>query len=58
MPKTLQIEQGTDLDPALKDFLDRVIVPALLREYLADVAEKESVVESNTVSMSPCEATR
>lgn len=58
MAKTLQIKKGMDLDPALKDFIDRVIVPALLREYLADVAEKESEVESNVKSVSLCEATR
>ena len=58
MPKILQIEKGMDLDPALKDFLDRVIVPALLREYIAEVAEKESAVESNTNSVSLCGATR
>jgi hypothetical protein len=56
MPKILQIENS--IDPALKDFIDRVVVPALVREYLADVAGRESKVESNAGSVSTCEATR
>jgi hypothetical protein len=27
---------GARLDPALRTFIDRVIVPALVREYIAD----------------------
>jgi hypothetical protein len=27
---------GAKLDPALRDFVDRVIVPALVREYIAE----------------------
>ena len=31
----LSKKDGSRLDPGLKDFIDRVIVPALVREYLA-----------------------
>ena len=35
----LSKEDGSRLAPRLKDFIDRVIVPALVREYLAQSRE-------------------
>jgi hypothetical protein len=35
----LSKKDGSRLDPRLKDFVDRVIVPALVREYLAQSRE-------------------
>jgi hypothetical protein len=42
MPKTLQIKKVVDLDPALKDFIDRAIVPALVEKYLAEIELAET----------------
>ncbi len=38
--------QLDSLDPALKRWLDDVIVPALVREYLAECQDKNQLVES------------
>ena len=35
----LSKKDGSRIDPRLKDFIDRVIVPALVREYLAQSRE-------------------
>ena len=31
---------GTRLDPALKSWMDNVIIPALVREYLAEIEKR------------------
>jgi len=36
---------GAKLDPWMRDFVDRVIVPALVREYIAENAEPNSLAE-------------
>lgn len=35
------VNDGTHLDPRLKEFIDRVIVPILVKEYLAQSQETE-----------------
>jgi hypothetical protein len=35
----LSSKDGSRLDPRLKDFIDRVVAPALVREYLAQSRE-------------------
>jgi hypothetical protein len=36
-----QIKQSVKLDPALKSWLDNVIIPALLREYLQQLRTED-----------------
>lgn len=36
---------GAKLDPGLRDFVDRVIVPALVREYVAEHGEPIRLAE-------------
>ena len=46
MKKPSEIEElGNKLDPALREWADRVIIPALVREYLAE-QEKKRIAES------------
>ncbi len=33
------------MTPELKDFIDRVIVPILVRDYLSDVAQKKQIAD-------------
>jgi|SRR5437016_3177850 excisionase family DNA binding protein len=42
MPDEFPKSDGSRLDPCLKDWVDRVIVPALVREYLAQSRELET----------------
>jgi hypothetical protein len=37
---------GAKLDPALRDFVDRVIVPALVREYIAEHGTPNQLADS------------
>jgi hypothetical protein len=39
IPRKLSKNDGSRLDPRLKDFIDRVIVPLLVREYLTQSRE-------------------
>jgi hypothetical protein len=41
---------GAKLDPALKEWADRVIIPALAREYFAQVAQRVAVPKPFLVS--------
>ena len=43
---------GRRLDPALKAWLDNVIIPALVREYLAEI-EKQNRLATTGVSELP-----
>jgi hypothetical protein len=41
---------GAKLDPALRGWADRVIIPALAREYLAQGGRKRIALEQGTVA--------
>jgi hypothetical protein len=41
---------GAKLDPVLREFADRVIIPALARKYLAQGESKRIAEHSETVS--------
>ena len=41
---------GAKLDPALREWADRVIIPALAREYLAPGKPKRIAEEQGTVA--------
>jgi hypothetical protein len=43
---------GAKLDPALREWADRVIIPALAREYLAQANSKKIAAERGIVSES------
>lgn len=48
MPTTVQIggrtkRPGAQLDPALKEFLDAVVIPALVKEYLSEHGSENRV---------------
>lgn len=38
---------GKKLDPALKSWLDNVIIPALVREYLAEIEQRNRLATSS-----------
>ena len=39
------MKERTQLSPELKQFIDTVIVPALLKEYLAELASEKSTCQ-------------
>lgn len=49
-----KVSHGKRLDPALKSWLDNVIIPALVREYIADT-EKQNRVAATGRSELPCD---
>jgi hypothetical protein len=50
-------QAGAKLDPALKEFLDVVVIPALVKAYLKEgEAEKRLVIVPNNVRQSGSEA--
>ncbi len=49
---TRPVGLGRRLDPALKSWLDNVIIPALVREYLAEI-EKQNRLATTGVSELP-----
>lgn len=70
MSRSIQIDgmvnrSGTQLDPALKGFLDAVLVPALVKEYLAELEREnrlalvpEGVTESVPLHSASAEGVR
>jgi hypothetical protein len=44
---------GEEIPAALREFIDAVIVPALVREYLANMKSKTVVQPTDAVSHSP-----
>lgn len=49
---TRPVGLGRRLDPALKSWLDNVIIPALVREYLAEI-DKQNRLATTGVSELP-----
>ena len=49
---TRSVGVGKRLDPALKSWLDNVIIPALVREYLAEI-EQQNRLATTGVSELP-----
>ena len=45
-------ESGTGIDPEVKSWIDNVIVPALVREFLEDRAKEDSVLRLKIVAKS------
>ena len=45
-------ESGTGIDPEVKSWIDNVIVPALVREFLEDRAKEDSVLRRKIVAKS------
>jgi hypothetical protein len=45
-------ESGTRIDPEVKSWIDNVIVPALVREFLEDRAKEDSVLRLKIVAKS------
>ena len=70
MPTALQFggrakRAGAQLDPAFREFLDAVVVPALVKEYLSEHAREnrlalipEGVTESATKDSASAEGVR
>ena len=48
-----QLEIETSLEPWLKDFLDRVIIPALLREFTKSVVDSSNSVRAHSLEETP-----
>jgi hypothetical protein len=48
---------GAKIDPALKDWIDHVIVPGLVRQYLAREQQKTIGLKSMVVAHSPAHET-
>jgi len=49
-------QAGTGIDSNLKDFVDRVVVPILVRTFLADPVGKETIA-GTPPSMASCDGT-
>ena len=47
-------EQGRKLDPPLKEFVDRVVVPILVQSYLSELQNEKHIAESAT-TVASCE---
>ena len=45
-------ESGTGIDPEVKSWIDNVIVPALVHEFLEDRAKEDSVLRLKIVAKS------
>lgn len=45
---------GSKIDPALKSWIDRVIVPGLVREFVSRAQEAESLPEPPTSTTPQC----
>jgi len=45
-------ESGTGIDPEVKSWIDNMIVPALVREFLEDRAKEDSVLRLKIVAKS------
>jgi hypothetical protein len=48
-----QLEIEPLLEPWLKDFLDRVIIPALLREFTKSVVDSAGAVRAQSLKETP-----
>ena len=48
---------GAKIEPALRDWIDHVIVPGLVRQYLARDQQKTIGLKSEVVSHSPAHET-
>jgi len=48
-----QLEIDSSLEPWLKDFLDRVIIPALLREFTKSVVDSSGHVRAHSLEETP-----
>ena len=48
-----QLEIEPSLEPWLKDFLDRVIIPALLREFTKSVVDSSDDVRAHSLEETP-----
>jgi len=48
-----QLEIEPSLEPWLKDFLDRVIIPALLRELTKSVVDSSDAVRAHSLEETP-----
>jgi len=58
-------QRGAEIPAALREFIDAVIVPALLKEYLAETDGPNilapgdgGVADSAAMELSPCEVSR
>jgi hypothetical protein len=49
--KTKPVNLGRRLDPALKSWLDHVIIPALVREYMAEIKGQNGLAKPNCVEV-------
>ena len=49
-------ESGTGIDPEVKSWIDNVIVPALVREYLTETQRENSALASETRIVAECGA--
>lgn len=47
MQSSAQIGQERGIDPALKSFIDNCIVPALVKQYLAEFGPQKRIAESD-----------
>jgi hypothetical protein len=45
MMKPRPAPKGSPLTPELKDFIDRVIVPILVRDYLSGIAQERQIAD-------------
>jgi hypothetical protein len=46
IPSGLGRQTGAGIDPKLKAFIDRVVVPILVRDFLADPGSEKNVAKS------------
>ena len=46
-----QTTSGNKLDPALKSWLDEVIIPALVRVYLDELREKSKLASTGSIEL-------
>jgi hypothetical protein len=44
---------GRKLDPALKSWMDNVIIPALMREYLAEIEQRNRLATTGVSELTP-----